>query len=327
MLVSVLIPIYNYEPYVLETLESIWQQTYRDIEIVVVDDGSEDNSFSVCQDASRTSPFPMKVLRGGRLGVSGAMKMAMANSSGELVSVVHADDIHLPSKIERQVEQFVGSDNICLSHTEYRCIDVDGRDLGFGSEDSDLPPADGDCLRDLLLLKSDVRSISMMFRRTCLERQGGYESRYPYEDWQAILKLAAAGPVRHVNQPLVLRRLHPHNKHINVTKFPDFNPDQMAPEILGRVCPVDLDVEKVMALHLGTLIVSSITSGNVAKGISASRYGYTYLPRFRLYHSRSVALGFVHLVWNRCLVPLLPKSIPRGFRWLRKSMRDALPKR
>lgn len=327
MLVSVLMPVFNYESYVEETVRSIWAQTFRNIEIIVVDDGSEDNSFEVCTRMVAASPFPMKVLQSCHAGVSGAMKLALDQAFGDLVCVVHADDVHLPEKIERQVDHFIQRPSVSLSHTEYRCIDPDGVDLGFGSAEVDLPAAEGACLSDILRLRADVRSVSMMFRRQLFQAYGGFDPGLPSEDWQAILRLAALGEVSWIADPLVLRRIHPHNKHINVSKFPEFYWGQVAPDVIAEVCPEDLDVERIIGLHVGTVIVSSISSGNVSKGFAAYRASCTRNRANGVHHIWHVVLGFLHLFWNRVAVRVVPRAVVRLLRKVRRGLRVSVLRR
>lgn len=309
-LVSVLMPVYNYSLFVAATVESIWKQDYPSIEIVAVDDGSTDDSFEKLKEFAAISPVPMKVMQSQHLGVSGVMNIALQAARGKFSSVVHADDIHLRNKIRKQVEVLLKNPSAVLSHTEYRCIDESGADLGFGSRESDLPAASGSCLHDILELKSDVRSVSMLYRTDSLRDSGGYDPSLPYEDWQSILRLAALGEVAHINEDLVLRRIHGHNRHINITKFPEFNLDQIAPNVLLEVCPEGMDTRRLFVTHIGTLIASSVGSGNLAKGVTATlytlrEYGLQYSP----FVVRKFLRGLIALVWLRWIYAITPRRV------------------
>jgi glycosyltransferase involved in cell wall biosynthesis len=299
MLLSVLIPVYNYESFLRATLESLWLQTFLGFEIVLVDDGSTDGSLKIAQECALSSPVPMTVLCSGHVGVSAAMKIAFEASSGEFIAVVHADDIHLPQKLEVQLAELQADARVSLVHTEYRCVDEAGADLGFGSHELDLPAAHGDCLRDVLLLRADVRSVSMMFRRSLL----------------------SVGRVAHIDEPLVLRRIHSYNRHINVSKFPQFDLDQIAPAVLRTVTPNTLSLEAVFAVHIGSLIKSSVGSGNFGKGLSAVRYSVINLPKRWHVPIFAFLQGFRSFVWQRIFLQLLSESTISRIRSRRQTSR------
>lgn len=323
-LVSVLIPVYNYGFFVAETVESIWNQDYGRIEIIAIDDGSTDDSFEKLKELEARSPLPMTVMQTKHLGVSGVMNMALRSAQGTFSSVVHADDVHLPEKIGLQAEALLSNPKATLCHTEYRCVDTKGTDLGFGSRDSDLPAAKGSCLFEILKLKADVRSVSMLYRTDSLRDFGGYDPSLPYEDWQSILRLAALGEVAHIDEDLVLRRIHEHNRHINVTKFPEFNIDQIAPKVLLEVCPEGMDPQQLFVNHIGTLIASSVGSGNLAKGVSATLYT---CRKYGLRHSPFVAWkflrGLIALAWLRWIMELAPRRVTNVARRAGKAISSA----
>lgn len=101
-LVSILIPLYNTEKNIVETLESCIHQTYKNIEVIVVDDGSKDNSLKVAKDYALTHP-QIKVIAQQNGGGCKARNTAFANSTGDYIVYLDADDIISEDKIESQV--------------------------------------------------------------------------------------------------------------------------------------------------------------------------------------------------------------------------------
>src|SRR5947209_4924853 len=101
-LVSVIVPAYNAENFIGETLNSVLAQTYENIEVIVVDDGSRDLTAAIVKNAARRDRR-VKLLRQQNLGVAMARNLAIARSSGEYIAPLDADDIWYPSKIEKQV--------------------------------------------------------------------------------------------------------------------------------------------------------------------------------------------------------------------------------
>ncbi len=92
-LVSVVVPVYNVEPYVKECLDSIDAQTYKNIEIVIVDDGSTDNSKTVCDEFARNSTRSVKVLAQKNSGLSAARNSGIRNCVGDFIVFVDSDDV------------------------------------------------------------------------------------------------------------------------------------------------------------------------------------------------------------------------------------------
>ena len=107
-LVSILIPCYNAEKFIAETLRSCLKQTYDNIEIIVVDDGSTDNSFAV---AKQFESDKVKVVRQENSGACRARNYAFELSHGDLIQFIDADDLLSPGKIASQVEAFLASDD------------------------------------------------------------------------------------------------------------------------------------------------------------------------------------------------------------------------
>jgi glycosyltransferase involved in cell wall biosynthesis len=98
--ISILIPCYNAEKWLKETIESALAQTWRNIEIIVVDDGSKDRSYELAQSFQATN---LKVIRQANQGASAARNRAYAEAQGEFIQHLDADDLLSPDKIEAQV--------------------------------------------------------------------------------------------------------------------------------------------------------------------------------------------------------------------------------
>ena len=105
-LVSVVIPLYNAEKYIEETMQSILDQTYKNIEIVIVDDGSKDQSPSIVKILLKI-PRSSKIRSSKNQGVSVARNTGIENASGEYIAFLDSDDLWHPTKIEKQVKVYI----------------------------------------------------------------------------------------------------------------------------------------------------------------------------------------------------------------------------
>src|SRR6516165_7339471 len=99
MRVSVIIPAYNVETFLHQTIESVLHQTYPVAEVIVVDDGSTDRSFEV----AKSFGSPVHVLCQVNAGASIARNHALDHASGDLIAFLDADDLWEPQKMERQI--------------------------------------------------------------------------------------------------------------------------------------------------------------------------------------------------------------------------------
>lgn len=101
---SVIIPLYNKAPYIGKALQSVLEQTFDDFEIIVVDDGSTDDSYSVAKAVLETSERPFKLIHQENAGVSTARNKGVAASSGEYICFLDGDDWWAPTFLEKMDE-------------------------------------------------------------------------------------------------------------------------------------------------------------------------------------------------------------------------------
>src|SRR5271157_5929055 len=108
MLVSVVIPAHNAEDWIVETIQSVLAQTYRDLEIILVDDGSIDGTAEVADAMLQTGRFPYRILRRSNEGVSAARNHGWKAARGSWIQFLDADDLLDSKKIELQIELSFG---------------------------------------------------------------------------------------------------------------------------------------------------------------------------------------------------------------------------
>jgi glycosyltransferase involved in cell wall biosynthesis len=321
-LVSVVIPSYNYGRYVSTAVHSVWAQDYAPIEIIAVDDGSTDDTRAVLQELATDSPVPMKVLDGGHRGVCAAMNLGLTQAEGSLISVLHADDVYLPTKVRRQVEVFDAEPDLALVHGEYVTIDEHGETLEGLTSALDPPPARGDALDCLLWLRCDVRSMTMMYPTDLMRRIGGYDERLPLEDWQSILRLAAHGRIGHVAEPLVLRRVHGHNYSMNLFRQAEFDFGEIAEDVLLDVAPPETDLDRLRARHVASVVTNAAAEGNMGKAHAAFRAGWRAFPVGRPRLAVAYLGGVRSRMWMTRIAPALPTGLVLRLRRLKGSLRS-----
>lgn len=203
-LVSVVIPTYNYGRYICETIESALGQTYSPVEIIVVDDGSTDDT------RERLTAYGGRVryIHQQNRGLSAARNAGIQAARGEFVALLDSDDLWLPDKLERQVTVGVHQPDIGLVATERFAIDETGRRLDYVAE---CCSREGFCeltARELLEFPAFSPS-SVLARRDCLLTVGGFnEDLTAVEDMEMWVRIAARIRVVRLNATLTAQRFH-----------------------------------------------------------------------------------------------------------------------
>jgi glycosyltransferase involved in cell wall biosynthesis len=203
--VTVVIPAYNAEATLAETLESLFAQTFADFEAIVVDDGSVDGTIRVAESFGDQRLRALSIPNGG---VSRARNHAVAQAQGEFVAFLDADDLWEPHKLERQLAVLDAQPSAGLCVTGAIRIDGASREL------APIPVLDtGDPCRTLLLQSMAVGCISSgMVRKALLESVGGFDPRFSQcADWDLWLRLSRAAGIAVVPEQLVRYRTSPGN--------------------------------------------------------------------------------------------------------------------
>lgn len=139
--VSVIIPVYKAERYIAATIQSVLDQTYKDFELLIVDDGSPDRSIEICQQF--TDPR-IKIIRQENRGVSAARNAGIRQAQGRYIGLLDADDLWLPHKLEKHVEHLENLPAVGVSFSRSAFIDQAGNLLGIYqmSKLKDITPLD-----------------------------------------------------------------------------------------------------------------------------------------------------------------------------------------
>lgn len=213
-LVSVIIPNYNYAHYLREAVDSVLAQTYQDIEIVVVDDGSKDDSRAVLESYGER----LKIVFQENQGVAAARNNGSAASSGEFIAFLDADDAWLPTKVEKQVAKFAANPNFGLVHVGVDEVDPEGNSLVHRLEG-----AEGRVSATLLMLGREGvlgGGSGAMIRRTVFDEIGGVDQRLSTSaDWDLFYRISERHEVGFVAELLIKYRVHGSNMHTNVAVF------------------------------------------------------------------------------------------------------------
>ena len=211
-LVSVVIPNYNYARYLPAALDSVLGQTHTALDVMVVDDGSTDDSAAVLARYDGR----IRVLRQKNAGVSAARNNGIAASRGEAIAFLDADDVWDREKIAAQVERLADL-QVGLVHCGIEFIDAQGQSLGV-----DVAGEEGDILLPHALLRAKtVRTgSSALVRKVCFDTVGSFDTGLSTSaDWDMWRRIAGTYRVAMVRRPLLKYRVHGAQMHKNVEVF------------------------------------------------------------------------------------------------------------
>ena len=201
-LVSVIIPVYNQAGYVSRAVQSVLDQTLTEFELIIVDDGSTDNTPQVL--AGFTDPR-IRIIRQPNAGLSAARNRGLKESTAALVTFLDSDDYFLPTKLEIMCGYLNGHPDVGMVAGQFIYIDDDGNTLGQPA------PAQTPLKLPELLLENPICVSGIVLRANWLEHVGTFdENLRACEDWDLWLRLAAAGcSMAWIDQPVVAYRIHP----------------------------------------------------------------------------------------------------------------------
>lgn len=184
--VSVIIPAYNCDRYIVQAVESVLQQESCSYEIIVIDDGSTDSTELVLEPYSEQ----IRYLKQENQGVAAARNHGIEVAQGDFVAFLDADDYFLPLKLTRQADMLLKRPDLGIVHSGWQRVDHQGHKLLDVCPWVQIPELD---LENWLRWKPVLPS-AMMFRREWLQYVGGFDARFPpAEDTNLVLKLALKG--------------------------------------------------------------------------------------------------------------------------------------
>jgi glycosyltransferase involved in cell wall biosynthesis len=217
-LVSVVVPADNAAWSLDETLASVCAQTHRDIEVLVVDDGSTDSTAEVATAWSQRDSR-VRLISKPNGGVASARNRGMREARGVYVAPIDADDLWEPDNLERQVAALeAAGPDACMAFAESVFVDSNDRPLPAAvwcpwETRTDTPKPPETDFRGLLLRNSVANGSAAVFRRDRMLEAGGYDEGLRAaggqgaEDWKLTLTLAARGRVVYVSAPTVRYRM------------------------------------------------------------------------------------------------------------------------
>lgn len=205
--ISVIMSVYNGERYLREAIDSILNQTFKDFEFIIVDDGSTDNSLSIIQSYRDKR---LKLIKNEKnIGLTKSLNNALKTAGGEFIARQDADDISLPDRLEEQIRFLVQHPDVALLGTGVFAINEEGK-----------------LLRRETPLSNPVKKLwqhnqfvhgSVTLKKKVIDELGPYHELFRYsQDYELWLRIAKSYQVANLTQPLYKKRSY--NESVQATK-------------------------------------------------------------------------------------------------------------
>jgi glycosyltransferase involved in cell wall biosynthesis len=212
-IISVIIPAYNAENTIKETLNSVFNQTFTDFEIIVIDDGSQDATVELL---SNINDPRFRFFSYSNAGQGASRNRGLSHANGEYIAFLDADDLWTCDKLEAQLAALQAHPEAGVAYSWSDCIDENSEFLRRGGHLT----VNGNAYANLLLVNFLENGSNPLIRRSAIDEVGDFdESLPPAEDWDFYLRLAARYPFIAVDRPQVLYRVSDRSMSANVKKL------------------------------------------------------------------------------------------------------------
>ena len=212
-LISVIIPVYNGEKTIRETIDSVIKQTFDNFELIVINDGSTDSTLDIVNSIQDSR---IKVFSYDNAGQSASRNWGISLAKGEYISFIDADDLWTPDKLESQLKALQENPQASVAYSWTDWIDESGnlRDRGTHITEN------GYVYEQLLLNNFIANGSNVLIKSEAIKETGGFEtSLIPAEDWDMWIRLASRYHFVAVPYPQILYRVYTSSSSGNVWKM------------------------------------------------------------------------------------------------------------
>jgi glycosyltransferase involved in cell wall biosynthesis len=224
-LVSIICSCYNHCNYVIESLQSALNQTYKNIQIIVVDDFSVDNSVAVIESFIKEYPEIIFIKNKTNLGVTKSVNQAIHHSKGDYFIDLAADDLLLQNCVEIQVRTFLNSEyqNLAIVYGNAELIDHNGSHLSYyfdvNNELKALPARPtGDIFTNVISTETTICSVSALYKMSVFKDLNCYDESLYYEDLDYWIRASRNYSIEFIDEVLIKKRILENSMHAGFIK-------------------------------------------------------------------------------------------------------------
>ena len=215
--VSVIMPCYNSASFLDEAIASVLNQTFQDLELIVIDDGSTDDTLDIARQNQRKDPRVVVLPLPKNGGSSNARNAGIRIAKGEWLAILDSDDVAMPSRFEEQLRLVDRDRDLVMIGSSSISMDAQGWPI----RRHHYPTKHAALLKRLLTMGAFPPHSSMLYKKEVLARLRLFNTAYiPSEDYDLYLRLAEVGRMASVDKALVRMRLHEQRQSDNQAGAP-----------------------------------------------------------------------------------------------------------
>ena len=218
-MISIIIPSYNHEKYIKQCIDSVLKQSYPDFELIIIDDGSTDNSDAIIQSYNDTRIIYLKQ---GNTGAHHAINRGLSLAKGEYLSILNSDDEYHPERLKRCIEVFNRNPDVDFISSWISIVDSAGKHLGTKRAWENMEPwviknkaltfsSSGNYQLNALMSNFVSTTSNMLFRRSVYESVGGMRNLRFAHDWDFLLRVCSKFNCHNIEDALLNYRIHNSN--------------------------------------------------------------------------------------------------------------------
>lgn len=203
-LISVVMPAYNAQRFITQAIDSILSQTFKNFELIIVNDCSTDNTINIVRSFVRKDARVKIINNKNRLNIAASLNKGISKASSNIIARMDADDISLPNRLELQFKLINSSKNIAVVGADIIVMDVDERELIIRNY-----PNSNENLKACLFKYSPFAHPVVCFKKNVIDSVGGYNPLYsPTEDLDLWFRLGSRYKFASIKKPLLKYRLY-----------------------------------------------------------------------------------------------------------------------
>ncbi len=202
-LVSVILPAYNAESYIEESIQSVLRQDFTNFEFIIINDGSTDNTQPIIDKYAKIDKRII-VIKQNNKGLVNTLNIGLEAAKGRFIARIDGDDPWLDHKLSHQVKEFEQDDSLVLIGGGFEVIDENGYYI-----ETIFPPTTDDDIRRSLMLRNVFGHAGVMMKRDAVLSTGGYRKDFgPTEDYDLWIRLSKLGTVKNLPHPVYRYRIN-----------------------------------------------------------------------------------------------------------------------
>ena len=218
-LLSIIIPSYNHELYIGEAIHSVVNQTYQNWELIIIDDGSKDQSVNVIK---KFRDSRIRLIEQENQGAHNAINRGLKEANGEYLAILNSDDVFEKERFAVMITEMEKDANIGFMCSYIRVINSQGKDLGVKQGWKNMEPwlvpnkelsfaATDDFKLNLIMSNFTSTTSNFLFTRSLYEKIGGMRNLRFAHDWDFALRAAEVMECKMIEKPLLKYRVHETN--------------------------------------------------------------------------------------------------------------------